>query len=65
MKTTSAVLATIALLVAGPAAAQQRPTITPPDYGRWEALGPATLSPDGAWLTYQVRRVNEATRFDA
>jgi hypothetical protein len=59
MNTTYAVLGTIALLIAGPAAAQQRPTITPADYGQWETLGPATLSPDGTWLAYQVRRVNE------
>ena len=39
--------------------AQQKPTLTPADYGRWESLGAATLSPDGGWLSYAVRRVDE------
>ncbi|MGH7541429.1 MAG: alpha/beta hydrolase family protein, partial [Gemmatimonadota bacterium] len=41
------------------AVAQEKPTLTPEDYGRWESLGPAVLSPDGAWLAYRVTRVNE------
>ncbi|UCG88554.1 MAG: S9 family peptidase [Gemmatimonadota bacterium] len=52
------------LLVATPVSggvAQERPTITPADYGQWESLGSATLSPDGRWLAYGVRRVNEET----
>ena len=39
--------------------AQQLPTLTPDDYGQWERLGRATLSPDGLWLAVQVSRVNE------
>ncbi len=43
----------------GGLAAQQLPTIPPEDYGRWENLGRATLSPDGLWIAYGVTRVNE------
>ena len=39
--------------------AQQKPTLTPDDYGQWETLGPATLSPDGRWLAVGVSRVND------
>ena len=50
-----------ATLLASPAAtsARQQPLITPADYGRWESLGQKTLSPDGAWLAYLIRRVSE------
>ncbi len=41
------------------AVAQAKPTVDPADYGRWENLGSATLSPDGAWIAYAVSRVNE------
>lgn len=47
------------LLIAGAGGAQQKPTLTPNDYGRWESLGAAQLSPDGHWLTYGIRRVDE------
>ena len=30
----------------------------PADYGKWESLGTATLSPDGKWIAYDIRRVN-------
>ncbi len=33
--------------------------ITPDDYGQWERLGTGQLSGDGAWLAYQISRVNE------
>ena len=33
--------------------------ITPDDYGRWEQLRMAHLSPDGRWLVYPIDRVNE------
>jgi dienelactone hydrolase len=33
--------------------------VSPRDYGKWENLGAATLSPDGVWLAYVVNRVNE------
>ncbi|HUQ81842.1 MAG TPA: prolyl oligopeptidase family serine peptidase [Gemmatimonadaceae bacterium] len=49
-------------VVAWPSAAlfaQSLPTIRPADYGRWEALGQSTLSPNGQWLAYGVNRVNE------
>src|SRR5579862_1263103 len=40
------------------ALAQPKPTLAPADYGKWETLGTATLSPDGKWLAYEVRRTN-------
>ncbi len=42
-----------------PASPQDRSLVTPDDYGRWENLGPATLSPDGTWIAYTVTRVDE------
>ena len=39
--------------------AQQQPTLTPDDYGQWETLGQATLSPDGLWLAVGISRVND------
>ena len=44
---------------AAEASAQERPTLTPDDYGRWETLGQATLSPDGLWLAVGISRVND------
>ena len=41
------------------ASAQQKPTLTPDDYGQWETLGQATLSPDGLWLAVGISRVND------
>lgn len=53
--------ATLLLLAAhaAPGAAQQKPTLTPDDYGRWETLGGATLAPDGRWIAYAIGRVDE------
>ncbi|MCH6548158.1 MAG: PD40 domain-containing protein, partial [Gemmatimonadetes bacterium] len=39
--------------------ARQKPVATPDDYGRWESLAQPSLSPDGSWLAYVIRRVNE------
>jgi dipeptidyl aminopeptidase/acylaminoacyl peptidase len=33
--------------------------VTPADYGKFERLGRAALSPDGRWLAVEVNRVNE------
>jgi len=46
-------------LTAGTAPAQQRPLLTPADYGKWESLAALRLSPDGQWLAVGVNRVNE------
>ena len=35
-----------------------KPTLDEPDYGPWERLGGATLSPAGTWMATPVRRVN-------
>lgn len=39
--------------------AQDRPTLEPDDYGQWESLGRAELSPDGRWLAVSISRVND------
>jgi dipeptidyl aminopeptidase/acylaminoacyl peptidase len=50
---------TLTLLVfAACALAQPKPTLTPADYGKWETLGAGTLSPDGKWLAYEIRRTD-------
>ena len=56
-----ALAAACALLLPVPAPAQDRPLVTPDDYGRWESLGFGTLSPDGTWLAYTVSRVDETS----
>ena len=54
----AAVLLVCAL--AAPASAQEeKPTLTVDDYGQWERLGGATLSPDGRWLAFGISRVND------
>lgn len=45
-------------VVPGASRAQERPTLTPADYARWESLGVSELSPDGHWLAYTVSRVD-------
>ena len=52
-------LAAAACALASDASAQQKPTLTPDDYGQWETLGQATLSPDGLWLAVGISRVND------
>ena len=52
--TVVALLATSAQL-----AAQSKPLITPKDYGKWEMLGGARLSPRGDWVAVGVARVSE------
>ena len=33
--------------------------LKPADYGKWETLGQATLSPDGKWLAHEIRRTDK------
>ena len=47
------------IVLAAPAAAQQKPTLTPGDYGRFETVMFGTLSADGKWLATPVNRDNE------
>ena len=51
-------LATIFFAAALPLAAQELPRVAADDYGRWENLGPALLSPHGDWVAYEVSRVD-------
>jgi dipeptidyl aminopeptidase/acylaminoacyl peptidase len=55
--------AAMLIAVAGsPLVAQQQPTVTAPaDLGKWETLGAGTLSPDGKWVAYDIRRGNAST----
>lgn len=48
-----------ATAVAGHAGAQQKPTLSPADYGQFETLGAPAVSPDGQWLAHILTRVNE------
>jgi protease II len=41
------------------ALAQNRPTLKPGDYGKWENLGSATLAPDGRWMAYSITRTSD------
>ncbi|MDE2974524.1 MAG: prolyl oligopeptidase family serine peptidase [Gemmatimonadota bacterium] len=55
-----AVFALAASAPAPPAVqAQERPSLTVDDYGRWERLGAAVLSPDGRWVAVEIGRVND------
>jgi dipeptidyl aminopeptidase/acylaminoacyl peptidase len=49
----------LALSFALPLAAQQKPTLTPADYGRWEVLGASRFAPNGDWLAIAITRGNE------
>ena len=60
-----AATALLALMPGGTAAQQKRPALTPAAYGQWESLGRALLSPDGRWLAYEVRRVDETAELRA
>jgi dipeptidyl aminopeptidase/acylaminoacyl peptidase len=46
------------LALATAASAQQKPTLEPSDYGKWENVGSGGLSPDGQWIAYTIRRVD-------
>ena len=54
------VLAIVAGLTATGTRAQQKRTLQPDDYGRWEQLAAQAtpLSPDGKWLLYGITRSN-------
>ena len=49
----------VSVVSAGTLTAQTRPIVEPKDYGRFETLGPARVSPDGRWIAYTVTRVDE------
>ena len=50
---------TLALLALAAAAfAQTKPTLLPADYGKWETLSAGSLSPDGKWSAYEIRRTS-------
>ena len=42
-----------------PASPQDRSLVTPDDYGRWEDVGTAEISPHGDWIAYVVTRVDD------
>ncbi|MEZ4416427.1 MAG: YqiA/YcfP family alpha/beta fold hydrolase [Gemmatimonadota bacterium] len=47
------------LWLAAPLVAQQLPTLTPSEYGRFENLGTFLLDPSGEWLAASIQRVDE------
>ena len=49
----------LALVVPSSASSQDRPLVTPDDYGRWERLGGVEFSPFGEWIAYTVTRVDK------
>ena len=55
-----ALVALACATVTSPAPAQQKPTLQPSEYGRWESFtrGGAEWSADAEWLAYGVDRVN-------
>lgn len=55
-----AMLAVAAAVTASGTNAQQKRTLEPADYGRWEQLSAQAtpLSPDGKWLLYGITRTN-------
>tara|TARA_Y100001970_G_scaffold47719_1_gene60368 strand:- start:13684 stop:16482 length:2799 start_codon:yes stop_codon:yes gene_type:complete len=60
MRTNTMILAAaFGLLVAMPVSAQEKPTLTQDHYDKWERLGAAVLSPNGAWMAVSIRRVSE------
>lgn len=48
-----------ALLLSTTATAQDKPTLKPADYGKWESVGLTRMTADGAWIAVGVSRVNE------
>ena len=46
------------LALAAAAFAQTKPTLLPADYGKWETLGAGSLSPDGKFMAYEIRRTS-------
>lgn len=59
LSTVPAALLWMAVWAATPVTAQDKPTLTEDDYGKWERLGSATVSPDGEWLAVSISRVND------
>jgi dipeptidyl aminopeptidase/acylaminoacyl peptidase len=53
-------LLALGLVLPGPwLEAQERPVLTPTDYGKFEQLQGGELSPDGAWLAYRILRMDD------
>lgn len=46
--------------LAAPAGAQERATLTPTDYARWERLGQFQLDPLGVWVAVSISRVDRS-----
>lgn len=53
------ILGILAVLATAPAAAQQKPTLQPADYARWESIGTNAMSDDGRWFAYTISRVDQ------
>jgi dipeptidyl aminopeptidase/acylaminoacyl peptidase len=60
-RATALFTATIGLLITAPppASGQERPTLGPEDYGRWETFLAPRVSPFADWVAYRVTRNDE------
>ncbi|MDP1843454.1 MAG: prolyl oligopeptidase family serine peptidase [Sediminibacterium sp.] len=47
-------LLTITAFAFGQSSAQNKKNLTPEDYGKWQSIGASELSPNGAWVAYQI-----------
>ncbi len=47
------------LLIATAALAQDKPTLRPADYGKWESIGATRMTASGDWTAIPINRVNE------
>jgi len=47
------------LLIATTALAQDKPTLKPADYGKWESIGATRMTASGDWTAIAINRVNE------
>jgi len=47
-------LLTITAFLFGQSSAQNKKNLTQEDYGKWQSIGASELSPNGAWVAYQI-----------
>ncbi|MEP6766468.1 MAG: prolyl oligopeptidase family serine peptidase, partial [Gemmatimonadaceae bacterium] len=49
----------VATLCSATLSAQDKPLVTPKDFGKWESIGQSRMSPNGNWLAFGINRGNE------
>ncbi len=60
-RSVAAATAFLTAIAALPAYAQERPTLDPQEYGRWETFRPPRVSPFADWIAWRVTRVDETS----